>query len=89
MIELTRPEMETVIRRSDDDRHWNIYSACRRDISRIRRMVSAFGGEIVDLPYGAILAKVPLKAITFRSAQRQVEGNPFEKGAHDGTSAEA
>lgn len=71
---LTRAERETIIRRSDDERGWDIYSACPRDISRIRKAVAAFGGTISEGPHGDIRATLPLKAITFR--QTKPSSNP-------------
>lgn len=76
MSKLTRAEMETIIRRSDDERSWDIYSACPRDINRIRKTVAAFGGQITELPNGDLRATVPLKALTFR-ASRRPSVNPF------------
>ena len=78
MSKLTRKEMETIIRRSDDERFWDIYSACPRDITRIRRAVEGFGGEIKELPHGDVRAKIPLRAITFRTKDTSGGPSPFD-----------
>ena len=77
---LSRAERETIIRRSDDERHWDIYSASPRDINRIKRMVKAFDGELTELPGGDIRAKVPINAITFRAAKSQSTGGFTKQG---------
>jgi hypothetical protein len=66
MIKLTRHETETIIRRSEDDKYWDIYSDVPRDIRRILAMAEAFGCETHTTPFGGVRCLVPVAALTFR-----------------------
>lgn len=79
----TRAETETIIRRSDDERFWDIYSGCPRDIRRIRKSVVAFGGEIKEGKDRSIRAKLPLKALTFRAAVMALRRGAFGRALKD------
>jgi hypothetical protein len=77
MARLSRSETETVIRRSADQHCWDIYSSIPKDISRIKKMVLAFGGQLDESNEGDVRAAVPLCALTFRLHPRNPVFSPF------------
>lgn len=66
MSQYSMAETETIIRRSQDTHSWDCYSAIPREVRRLRRAAAAFGGEIVELPDGAVRVTLPVTAITIR-----------------------
>lgn len=89
MSKLTRQETETIIRRSESDGYFDIYSDIPRDIRRILQAAEAFGCEVHKTEYGGVRCRLPLKALTFR-AKKGHPGNPnaFKRGDRDEASDE-
>lgn len=77
MSKLAQHETETIIRRSADDKFWDIYSDIPRDMRRIIAMAEAFGCEVKETQHGGVRCRVPVRALTFRKYIPVMNPNAF------------
>lgn len=68
---LTRAETETLIRRSADEKCYDIFTEIPKDIRRFRRLADAYGLPVEETQYGIRLRGVPLGALMVRKTRPQ------------------
>lgn len=82
MPKLTRQETETIIRRSESDGYFDVYSDIPRDIRRILAAAKAFDCEVQETSHGGVRCLLPLRALTFRKSKGHVTPGAFGKRGH-------